>query len=154
MSGITTQDLERYTAGRISLQALLGLGEHELEPLRGRAQFYIDGGHHERALIILEMLEALDEADDLVKLHLAAVLLALGRSQEAQERVEAILARHPDHADAKVSLAEIRLAAGDLVGAAALVQDVVARDPDGGTAAARRARGVALRGDALFRAGQ
>ncbi len=89
MNGITTHDLERYLGGRVNLQSLLGLGAHELEPLRGRAQFYIDGGHHERALIMLEMLEALDESDDLVKLHLGTVLLALGRSREAQERVEA-----------------------------------------------------------------
>ncbi len=153
MDGITTQNLERYLAGRVSLQSVLGLGEHDLEPLRGRAQFYIEGGHHERALIVLEMLEALDESDDLVKLHVAAVLLALGRSSEAQDRVETVLARRPDHADAKVSLAEIRLATGDLVGAAALLREVVARDPSGTSAAARRASAVAARGDELFRAG-
>lgn len=125
------------------LKDLLGLGPDHLERLRGRAQFFIDGGHYERALIMLEMLEALDRNDTLPTLLAIDSLLALGRSDGAEAKARALLARDPDDGDALVALAEVQIAVGDLVPAAATLERVVTRDPDGVTEAGRRALAVA-----------
>ena len=138
-------DLKAFEDGEVELRELLGLDPDYLDQLRGRAQWYLDGGHDDRALIMLEMLEALDRKDKLPALHAVDVLLRLGRSTEARAKVEALLERDPDDADALVALAEVRIAAGELAPAAELLERVVRNDPDGRTLAGARARVVASR---------
>ncbi len=152
MGATMRQELDRYLAGERELRDVLGLEPAYVAQLRGRAQFYLDGGHHERALIMLEMLEALDRTDPLPTLHAIAVLLELGRSRDAEEKADELLARAPGDPDALVAKAEVKLARGELVPAAELLGNVVARDPHGTTAAARRALALAARADAAFRA--
>ncbi len=152
MTATMPQEVDRYLAGNTELKDVLGLDPAYLAKLRGRAQFYVDGGHRERALIMLEMLEALDRTDPLPTLHAIAVLLELGRSREAEEKADELLARSPGDPDALVAKAEVKLARGELVPAAELLGRVVARDPGGKTAASRRALALAARADAAFRA--
>ena len=96
---ITTADVERWAAGKVELKDLIGLDAAELEGLQGRAQFFLDGKHDERALIMLEMLEELDRTDPLPTLLAVEVLLRLGRSDAAEEKVEALLRRRPGDPD-------------------------------------------------------
>ncbi|MEL6547243.1 MAG: hypothetical protein AAFQ82_21645, partial [Myxococcota bacterium] len=75
---VADTEVQRYLEGKVELGELLGMGAERLEQLKGRAQFYLDGGHHERALIMLEMIEELDRTDHTAKLLAVEVLLALG----------------------------------------------------------------------------
>lgn len=56
-------------------------------------------------------------------------LLQTGAFRDAQERLEAIVAEHPDFAEAKRLLAGTRLAQGDAVGAEALLREALAIAP-------------------------
>ncbi|MBI3178472.1 MAG: tetratricopeptide repeat protein [Deltaproteobacteria bacterium] len=143
-------DTQAYESGKRELKDLLGVDAAALADLRGRAQFFLDKGSRERALIMLEMLEALDRTDPASAILAAEQLIALGRSGAAQEKIERVLARAPDHADALVALAQAKIAAGELAPAAELIKRVLARDPDGRTPAGRRALAVTAQAKAKF----
>jgi predicted Zn-dependent protease len=149
MEPLTQAQVDAYLAGRLEMKSLLHLSADDLAKLRGRAQFFYDGHHDERALIMLEMLEELDRHDTLPTLMAIDVLLRLGRSDSAEEKIDRLLARDPTDADALVAQAELHLACGRLVPAAAILAQVIERDPDTKTAAGQRARVVAARGYAL-----
>ena len=89
----TERDLKAYDEGTTELKDLLGLEPDYLEQLEGRAQFFIDGGHHERAVMMLEMIEELDRTQKLPTLLAIDSLLALGRSDAAEEKVRGLLER-------------------------------------------------------------
>ncbi|MEK7703776.1 MAG: tetratricopeptide repeat protein [Myxococcota bacterium] len=148
MSEITNQHVDAYVGGKIELVDLLGVDADTLDKLRGRAQFFLDGGHRERALIMLEMLEELDRRDKLPTLLAIEVLLELGRSDAARDKIDALLARDAHDPDALVALAELRLATGELVAAANLLRTVIEVDPDAKTSAGARAQAVAARAHA------
>jgi len=139
----TDKELTAYADGTIELKDLLGLGPDFLEQLKGRAQFFIDGGHHERAVMMLEMLEELDRADSLPTLLAIDSLLAQGHSDAAEAKVRALLERDPESPDALVALAEVQIAAGEMVPAAETLVRVIDTDPEGTTDAGRRAMAVA-----------
>ena len=145
MNSTSTINIEGYAAGRAELKDLLGLTPAYLELLRGRAQLFVDGGHTERALIMLEMLEALDRRDPMPALIAAELLLDDGRSDAAEAKIEAVLAHTPGEPNALVAKAELKIAIGELVPAAAILRSVIDRDPQGKTAAGRRAVAVAAR---------
>jgi predicted Zn-dependent protease len=145
MNPTSTMDVNGYLEDRLELKHLLGIDPSYLELLRGRAQLFIDGGHTERALIMLEMLEELDRNDPMPSLIAAELLLGEGRSDEAEAKIDAILARTPGEALALVARAELKIAIGELVPAAALLARVIGGDPEGRTAAGRRALAVAAR---------
>ncbi len=134
------------------LREVLGVDAGYLRQLKGRAQFFLEGGHHERALIVLELLEALDEGDTAVTLAAIDVLVALGRTDAAEERVQRLLSRDPRDTQALVAKAHVLLSAGELGPAAALLAQVIAADPSGTSAASRRARAIAAAAHARLEA--
>ncbi len=135
-------DTKAYEGGNQELKDLLGVDKAALAELRGRTQFFLDHGSRERALIMLEMLEALDRTDPVPAILAAEQLIALGRSGAAQDKLERVLARAPDHADALVALAQAKIAAGELLPAAEILKRVLTRDAEGRTPAGRRALAV------------
>ncbi len=144
-----TKNIEAWVAGERELGELVGVTEEELELLKGRAQYFLDGGHDERALMMLEMIEALSRKEKLATLLAVEVLLRLGRSDAAEQKIEALLARDPDDADALVAKAELLIATGAMAPAAELLTRVLAADGEGRTAAGARARAVAHRAHTL-----
>jgi predicted Zn-dependent protease len=132
--------MEEWENGKVELAELIGLDAPTMRNLRGRAQLFLDGGHHERALIMLEMLEALDRKDPLPKLLAIGVLLELGRSDEAEQKLDELDPKEPA---TQVARAELLVASGQLAPAAKLLQQVVDRHPS--TEHARRALAVAKR---------
>ena len=78
------------------------------------------------------------------------LLLKDGRSDAAQEKIEAILERQPSNADALVAKAQLRIATGDLVEAATILEGVINNDPDAETDAGKRAQVVAAEAHARF----
>jgi thioredoxin-like negative regulator of GroEL len=84
------------------------------------------------------------------RLLAAELLLADGRSDAAQAKIEAVLARQPEHADAQVAMAELRIATGDMVAAATLLGQVIDADPEARTEAGKRAQNVAAAAHASF----
>ena len=150
MSTITNKDLEAYAANKTELKDLLGMEPSFLELLKGRAQFFLDGGHTERALIMLEMLEELDRKDPAPSLIAADLLLKEGRSDAAEEKIEALLARSPHHPEGLVAKAELKIAIGELAPAAAILKEVIDQDPHGKTVAGKRAMAVAAAAHARF----
>ncbi len=145
MTEITDAQVQEYLSGKVELVQLLGMAPDYVAKLRGRAQFFLDGGHHERALIMLGMLEELDRTDKLPTLLAIEVLLSLGRSDEAEAKVESLLARFPEDPEVVVAKAELHIAIGEMAPAAALLERIIAGDPDGQTVAGQRARAVAQR---------
>lgn len=148
--GISDADLEAYAQGRKELHEIVGLGPDNIAQLRGRAQFFLDGGHLERALIMLEMLEALDRTDMQPALWAVDVLLKLGSSDAADEKLDEMSLRFADCHDLKVSRAELYLQTGRPYDAAGLLKQVLDADSLGKTEAGRRAHTVYARGKAMF----
>ena len=145
MEQITQKEVNAYLAGRAELKELLGFSPEYLQQLKGRTQFFLDGGHKERALMMLEMIEALDRKDTLATLLAVEILLQLGRSDAAEEKVNALLQRRPDDPDGLVALAQLKIAIGELVPAAQTLKKVIDQDQQAKTPAGRRARLVAAR---------
>lgn len=138
---------------KLDLRTLVNADEALLQRLRGRAQFFLDGGHHERALIMLDMLDSLEPGNIDVDLWTIDVLLKLGRSDAADEKLQSLLAAQPDNPDLRVSQAELWLQTGEPGRAAALLRELVSNlDADGQheSLACRRARRVYARGQALL----
>ncbi len=148
MTTFSTQELQAYENGTMELKQLLGFGDDYLQALKGRAQFFVDGGHRERALIMLEMLCALDRTDFTPALLAAELYLEEGASDSAEAHIEAVLARMPDCAEALVAQAELQLRSGELTSAAALLRRVLATDSHGQTSAGKRALAVAAQAHA------
>lgn len=148
MTTFSTQELQAYENGTVELKQLLGLSEDYLSALKGRAQFFVDGGHRERALIMLEMLCALDRHDPAPALLAAELYLEDGASDTAEAHIEAVLARAPNCAEALVAKAELLLRSGELTSAAALLRSVLATDSRGQTSAGQRALAVAAQAHA------
>lgn len=150
MTEITEQQLEDWQAGKVELKDLIALDGDYMEQLKGRAQFFLDGKHHERALIMLEMLEELDRRDPLPTWLGIEILLEMGQSDSAGEKVDLLRERHGDAPEVWVAEAELLMGLGQLVPAAAAIEKVLAKDPDGKTPAGARALSLAARGHALF----
>lgn len=151
MPEISQQQLDDYVAGKTELKDLIGLDADHLEQLKGRAQFFLDGEHHERALIMLEMLEELDRSDTLPTLLAIDLLLGQGNSDAAEEKIETLLARDPDDADALVAKAQLLVQTGQMVPAAELLERVIAEDPDATSDAGKRAQALAARAHDLLK---
>lgn len=149
---VTDTEVQAYLEGQAELRDILGMNGDLIEQLRGRAQFFLDEGHDERALIMLEMLEELDRRDATPTLLAIETLLKLGLSDRAQEKVEALLARTPDDPDALVARAQLELSTGRWVDAAATLQRIVDRDPEAKEGATQRALVLAHAAYARFEA--
>ena len=150
---ITAGQVRDWAAGKVEIKDLIGLAPAEVEGLQGRAQFFLEGRHDERALIMLEMLEELDRTDPLPSLLAIEVLLRLGQSDAAEEKIATLLQRRPDDPEVLVAQAELLIQTGQLVPAAALLERVLGKDSDAKTPAGQRARAVAARASALFEKG-
>jgi Flp pilus assembly protein TadD len=142
---ITQKQLDAYAAGEVELKELLAISPEYLAQLKGRAQFFLDGGHRQRALMMLEMLEELDRTDPLPTLLAIEVLLQLGQSDTAEQKIHRLLALRPNDPQALVALAELKLAIGEMVPAADLLKKVIETDAQAKTPAGARARAVAAR---------
>jgi predicted Zn-dependent protease len=149
----TLQQLDRYLEGTLELDEILGLSAADVATLRARAQQHLDGRRHERALVALELLAALDRHDPLPALHAVDLLLGLGRSSAAAARARQLHEREPLALHGLVAVAETDLAAGEVRPAAEKLARAVARDPEGRTRAGARARAIAARAHAAVAAG-
>ncbi|OGQ85799.1 MAG: hypothetical protein A2289_09110 [Deltaproteobacteria bacterium RIFOXYA12_FULL_58_15] len=147
---ISDAELEAYAKGERELKDLVGMAPEYLAALKGRAQFFIDDGSHERALMMLDMLEELDRTEPMPSLLAAEILLKDGKSDAARQRVDAVLSRHPELPDGLVALAEVHIATGAMVRAAELLAKVIDADPDGSNDATKRAFAVAARAHAMM----
>lgn len=150
MTEITQRQLDDYAAGKVELKDLVGIEPAHFEELKGRAQFFLDGGHHERALIMLEMIEELDRTDPLPSLLAVQILLARGESDAAEEKLERLFASCPDNPDVLVAKAELLIQIGQMAPAAELLAQVIDRDPNANTDATKRAQAVAAKANAML----
>ena len=153
MTEITQQHLDQYAAGKAELKDLVGMSAEEVEHLRGRAQLFLDGGHDERALIMLEMLEELDRSDPLPSLLAVGLLLKRGESDAAEEKLAALEGRHPKHPEVQIAKAELLIQTGQMVPAARLLKAVIDQDPQAKTDAGKRAQAVVARANAMLARG-
>ena len=144
--------VDAYLAGKQELHAIMGLSPEQMEQFRGRAQFFIDGEHDERALIMLEMLEELDRTDARPTLAAIDVLLRMGQSDAAREKVAGLEARDPKGVNALAGRAAVQVALGEWAQAAATLAELAKRDPDAKTDAGKRGRALAAKAYATFEA--
>ncbi|MEM6533428.1 MAG: tetratricopeptide repeat protein [Myxococcota bacterium] len=149
---VSDAEVERYLNGEVELRDLLGLDTQLLEQIKGRAQFFVDGEHSERALILLEMLEELDRNDRTASLIAIEVLLREGLSDRAQAKVEMLLTRAPEDPDVLVAKAQYELAVGRWHEAAATLERVIEADPGAEAEATQRALVLAQAAHAEFEA--
>ena len=136
---ISESEMRRYLDGKVELRELLESDAELLAKRKGRAQFFIDGGHDERAVIMLEMLEELDRTDRTATLLAVEILLKLGLSDRAEEKVHALLERDAGDPDARVARAQLDLSTGRWYDAAATLQSVIDEDPEFSKPATQRA---------------
>jgi predicted Zn-dependent protease len=129
----------------------LALSSEQHAALKGRAELLLQAGDWERALVMLEMLHALDRGDAAVSLAAIEVLIELGRSDAAWQKLAELRQRAPESLELQVAQAELHLVLGDVQAAAALLRDLEARDPHGHSQAAKRARQVACAAHARYR---
>jgi tetratricopeptide (TPR) repeat protein len=144
--------LKHYLAGKIELASILEMTPQQMEQLRGRAQFFVDGEHDERAIIMLEMLEELDRTDIRPTLVAIDVLLRMGQSDAAKAKVDMLFARDAKSLDALTARAKVELAMGDWGKAAATLKELAAKDPNAKTDAGKRGRAIAAKAHATFEA--
>ncbi|HWS77642.1 MAG TPA: tetratricopeptide repeat protein [Thermomonas sp.] len=94
-------------------------------------EFYLDQlGLVDKALPLLERAMALDPLSPIAQKEYAQALASVGRLEEAEKVILALLAHKPDFAPARQMLAEIRTQRGDLVGALRAVDEATRLDPD------------------------
>jgi predicted Zn-dependent protease len=132
------------------MQELVQLSAEQLAALRKRAQALIDAGHDEGALVLIEMLTELDRRDQRAALKAVDLLLGLGRSTEAAERVTVILKADPMSYDGLLARAKVALATGAWGLAAATLEDLIKRDPEAKTESGQRAHALARDAHRLF----
>ncbi len=152
MAELSEAQVERYLRGEVELRDLARLSPEQLLQLRKRAQMFIDGGHDERALVMLEMLEELDRNDTTATLKSIDTLLALGKSGEAMDKVQRLLAAAPGSYDGRLARAKVELATGQWALAATTLQQLVEEDPDAQTESGKRAHALARQAHGLFEA--
>lgn len=139
MSSSTDADVDRYFSGEAELKDLLGLDPGYLESVRQRAQYFIEAEAWERALLLLELLEAVDRTDQKPALLASQALLELGRHDEARLKLLPLLDYPAVQVDALVLLARLHLRRAQLAEAAVLLKQACALDPEFRTDAGRRA---------------
>ncbi|MBC7794799.1 MAG: hypothetical protein H7Z43_13930 [Clostridia bacterium] len=146
------KQVDSYLAGSSELHTLIGLTPQQMEQFRGRAQFFIDGEHDERALIMLEMLEELDRKDARPTLAAIDVLLRMGHSDAAKEKVAALKAKDAKNPNALVAEAALQIGMGEWGYAVSTLKELAACDPDAKTDAGKRGRVLAGKAYAMFEA--
>ena len=97
---------------REAFERALALDAKNGRALVGLARLEADAGSKEAALALYDRAVAEDENDRTAAREAASLLVALGRSGEAEERLAALLREHPYDAAAARALAELRLARG------------------------------------------
>lgn len=100
--------------GECELASVLGMGDEQLADLAARARWYLEQGDDERALIIAEMLEALDGSSLEGQLLLIDVLLAAGESDRASHHGARLEACGASPALVQIVGAQLELARGRL----------------------------------------
>lgn len=111
MTGTAWAALER---GECELATVLGMSSDQLADLAARARWYLAQGDDERALIVAEMLEALDGTSLEGQLLLVDVLLAAGDSDRAREHWARLAACGAGPALVQIVGAQLELARGRL----------------------------------------
>lgn len=153
MTEITPEQVNDYATGKVELKELVGITTEYWQLLLGRTQFFLDGEHTERALIMLEMLEELDRKDPLPTLIAVELLLKEGRSDAAEEKIELLRARFGESPEVRVAQAELLVQVGQMVPAAEILEGVLNEDPEATTDAGKRARALVHRAHRLWSAG-
>lgn len=152
MADLTDKDIEKYLRGEVEMRELAQLSPEQLLQLKKRTQFFLDGNHDERALVMLEMLEELDRKDTTATIKSVDVLLGLGRSGEAMEKVSRLLAADPKHYEGRLARAKVEIAMGQWALAATTLQQLIKEDPKASTDSAKRAHALARQAHAMFEA--
>ncbi len=152
MADLTDAEIEKYLRGEVEMRELAGLAPEQLLQLKKRTQFFLDGNHDERALVMLEMLEELDRKDTAATIKAVDVLLGLGRSGEAMEKVQRLLTADPKHYEGRLARAKVEIATGQWALAAMTLQQLIDEDPKATTDAAKRAHALARQAHAMFEA--
>ncbi|HSI05009.1 MAG TPA: tetratricopeptide repeat protein [Myxococcota bacterium] len=152
MAELSEGHIEKYLRGEVELRELARLSAEQVQQLRKRAQMFIDGGHDERALVMLEMLEELDRKDTTAAIKAIDTLLALGKSGEAMTKVQRLLALEPKSYDGRLARAKVEIATGQWALAATTLQQLVKEDPTAQTEAGKRAHALARQAHGLFEA--
>jgi tetratricopeptide (TPR) repeat protein len=96
-------------AQRDALERALELEPGRAAALAGLAQLAAEAGEVERALLFYDRAAQAQPADPSAAYAASRLLIARGRSDEARPRLEALLQRHPRHAEAAADLAELLL---------------------------------------------
>ena len=95
---------------REAFEQALAIDANNRRALIGLARLESSAGSNEAALALYDRALAEDKDDRTTAREAASVLVALGRSGEAEERLSALLLEHPYDAGAARALAELRLA--------------------------------------------
>jgi predicted Zn-dependent protease len=135
--------IQQYENGQKELCSLLGFREIDMARIRNRTQQFLDNRDWHRALMMLDMLAALDRHDTQPHVLAAEVLKQQGQLDIAESRLRQVIGRDPKNMALQVALADILLHAGELGEATVLLQAIVRNDPNGRTASGQRARVVA-----------
>lgn len=152
MSELPDAVVQKYLRGEVEVRDLAKLTPQAITQLKRRTQMFLDGGHDERALVMLEMLEELDRKDAMVVLAAVDVLVRLGRSGDAAAKVERLLAVAPKSYEGRVAKARVEVATGAWPAAAATLASLLKEDPRAATEAGKRAHALAREAHALFEA--
>ena len=115
----------------------------------GIAEVFLRRGQPSEAQVVLAGITGADRNAD-VELLSIDTMLALGELDEAEQRINALLAQGQDAIPLRVRLVQVSLARGDTEAAAALAENLVEDAPD--SVAARRVAGQANQSLARFEA--
>jgi tetratricopeptide (TPR) repeat protein len=97
---------------RPAYERALELDPDEPRALLGLARLDAAGGNGESAAALYARAIAADPGNRTAVREAAALLVALGRREAAEERLETLLREHPYDVEAAIALAELRLARG------------------------------------------
>lgn len=113
--------------GECELASVLGMGEEDLADLVARARWYLEQGDDERALIIAEMVEALDGSSLDGQLLSIDVWLAAGESDRASDHWGRLEACGAGPALVQIVGAQLELARGRLEPARRMLDPWIAK---------------------------
>lgn len=127
-------------SGQITLAEYVGLSKKELYVIAKQAYLLLNSGKLEEAHDIYQGLVAADPYDSVFHCHFAAVLLRLGKPEEALKEFNFALQYNLSNIDALAGRGEIRLAQGEIKEAVADLRQAIELDTDGKRASTIRAR--------------
>ena len=130
LKGRLHTDRDETDAARAAFEKARELGEGLAQTLLGEASLAAQLGDHERAVQIFDEAAAAEPLNAVPAYAAAQLVLAAGRKAEAEERLRAIVLRHPGAAGARNDLAWLLAASQrELELALELAEDAARMDP-------------------------